>query len=195
MSSPWLSRQLRSAQDLSVAARQVAKTGVVSVKETKALLKLPHNAGPERIVTLDRLAKLASTTHAALSHVDLGPSNALLGPLARQRNKFSTELAQVQTTLACTSAAASAAASILKGPLTVPAVHREQRRNALGLRGLPRRGDINGRWNLHLAGMMATGNLILPEGVVPIGGDLEACWGHLSPVSTGEIWDSRPSST
>jgi hypothetical protein len=52
---PFLGRQLRSVQDLAVAAGHVATTGVGAASETKALLKLPHNAGPERIVTLHRL--------------------------------------------------------------------------------------------------------------------------------------------
>jgi hypothetical protein len=87
---PVLGRQLRSVQDLSVAAGQVSRTGVKTVGETKALLKLPHTAGPDRITTLRRLAKLASTTHASLRHIDLGPLNALIGPLAKERAKFST---------------------------------------------------------------------------------------------------------
>ena len=179
---PVLGRQLRSVQDLAVAANHVAKTGVATVRETKALLKLPHNAGPERVVTLHRLAQLASTTHAALSHVDLGPSNALFGPLARQRNKFSTELAQVQTTLARTSAAASAAASILKGPqqyLLLTANNAEMRS---GSGDFLEAGAIStGDGDLHLAGMMATGNLVLPVGAVPVTGQLEARWGSFEP--------------
>ena len=108
---PVLGRQLRSVQDLAVAAGQVSRTGVATVGRTKALLKLPHTAGPDRITTLRRLAQLASSTHASLSRVNLGPANALIGPLARQRAKFSSDLVQVQTTLARTSAAATAASA------------------------------------------------------------------------------------
>ena len=193
---PVLGRQLRSVQDLSIAAGHVAKTGVKTVGETKALLKLPHNAGAERIVTLNRLAHLAATTHASLSHVDLGPSNALIGPLAKQRSKFSRELAQVQTTLARTSAAASAAASILRGPqqyLLVTANNAEMRS---GSGDFLEAGTIStGNGNLHLAGMVATGNLILPQGAVPVSGDLEGALGAgSSPAWTGETWGSLPNS-
>jgi Protein of unknown function (DUF4012) len=179
---PVLGRQLRSVQDLAVAAGHVAHTGVATVGETKALLKLPHTAGPERLVTLRRLAQLASSTHASLSHVDLGPSNALIGPLARQRNKFSTELAQVQTTLARTAAAASAAASILQGPqqyLLMTANNAEMRSGSGDFLEVGAISTANGE--LHLAGMTPTSGLILPQGAVPVTGDLEARWGYLEP--------------
>ena len=78
---PVLGRQLRSLQDLSRAAGQVARTGVTAVGESTALLKLPHTAGPDRIATLKRLATLASTTHAALRHVDLGAFRRPLRPV------------------------------------------------------------------------------------------------------------------
>jgi hypothetical protein len=58
----------------------VARTGVTAVEESTALLKLPHTAGPDRIATLKRLATLASTTHAALRHVDLGAFRRPLRP-------------------------------------------------------------------------------------------------------------------
>jgi hypothetical protein len=179
---PVLGRQLRSVQDLSVAAGGVSRTGVATVNQSRALLKLPHTAGPDRITTLKRLAQLASTTHAALSHVDLGPSDNLIGPLARQRAKFATELSQVQSTLVKTTAAASSAVTILQGPqnyLLLAANNAEMRSGS---------GDFleaglvtTGNGNLHLSGMQPTPNLTVPEGAVPVTGDLEARWGFLLP--------------
>jgi hypothetical protein len=179
---PVLGRQLRSVQDLSVAAGQVSRTGLRTVTQSRALLKLPHTAGPDRIATLKRLARLASTTHAALSHVNLGPSNALLGVLARQRSKFATDLSQVQTTLAKTTAATTAAVTILQGPqnyLLLAANNAEMRSGS---------GDFleaglvtTDSGNLHLSGMQPTPNLNLPLGAVPVTGDLEARWGYLEP--------------
>ncbi len=144
---PVLGRQLRSVQDLSNAADQVSQTGVTVVHQSRELLNLPHTAGPERIDTLQRLAVLASTTHATLSHIDLGPSQALLGQLARQRAKFASELSQVQTTLARTSAGAAAAATILAGPQNYLLLAGKQRGNAVGVRHLPRSGQrLHQRW-------------------------------------------------
>ena len=160
--------------------------------ETKALLKLPHTAGPDRITTLTRLADLASSTHAALSHINLGPSNALIGPLARQRTKFSNELNQVRTTLVRTAGAANAGVSILKGPqqyLLMTSNNSEMR---------------SGSGAFLEAGIVATddGNLHF-EGLCPvrpsrclsawsIGGDLGTHGGTCCRESTGAISGSHP---
>jgi hypothetical protein len=179
---PVLGRQLRSVQDLSIAAGQVSRTGLKTVGETKALLKLPHTAGPDRITTLQRLANLASTTHASLSHIDLGPSNALIGPLATQRNKFSTELSQVQTTLARTAAAATAAVSILKGPQQYLVLTGNNAEMRAGSGAFLEAGVIStDDGNLHLGQVLPATTLTLPVGAVHVGGDLEARWGFLLP--------------
>jgi hypothetical protein len=179
---PVLGRQLRSVQDLAVAAGQVSRTGIVAVGESKALLRLPHSAGPERITTLRRLANLASTTHAALQHVDLGPSNALIGFLARQRTKFANELNQVQTTLVRTAAAASAASSILQGPQNYLLLTSNNAEMRSGSGSFLEAGIVTtGNGELHLSSLTPTFTLALPAGAVPVGGDLEARWGFLQP--------------
>jgi len=179
---PVLGRQLRSAQDLAAAAGSVSRTGVNAVIASKSLLRLPHDAGPERITTLKRLVHLASTTHAALSHVDLGPSNALLGPLARERNKFSTELSQVQTTLARTAAAASAAATILQGPQSYLLLTANNAEMRSGSGSFLEAGTVTTHeGQLQLSSLTQTYALSLPVGAVAVGGDLEARWGWLQP--------------
>ena len=61
---PVAGRQLRSVQDLSGAAEQVARTGITTVGRSQALLRLPHAAGPDRVAALQQLASLAASTHA-----------------------------------------------------------------------------------------------------------------------------------
>jgi hypothetical protein len=179
---PVAGRQLRSVQDLSGAAQQVARVGVTAVGRSQSLLRLPHTAGPERVAVLRRLAALASSTHLALSRVDLGPDQALIGPIAHERTTFVNDLTQVRTTLARTSAAASEAADLLQGPATylLLAANNAEMRSGSGAfleAGIVTTGD--GR--LHLAGMVPTAGLTLPPGAVPVGGDLEARWGFLLP--------------
>jgi hypothetical protein len=179
---PVAGRQLRSVQDLSGAADQVARAGVTAVQRSQSLLRLPHTAGPERVVVLRRLAALASTTHLALSQVDLGPDQGLIGPIGHERTTFVNDLAQVRTTLARTSAAASEAADLLQGPATylLLAANNAEMRSGSGAfleAGIVTTGD--GR--LHLANMVPTAELALPPGAVPVGGELEARWGFLLP--------------
>jgi hypothetical protein len=179
---PVAGRQLRSVQDLSGAADQVARAGVTAVQQSRSLLRLPHTAGPQRVLVLRRLAALASRTHLALSRVDLGPDQGLIGPIGHERTTFVNDLTQVRTTLARTSAAASEAADILQGPATylLLAANNAEMRSGSGAfleAGIVTTGD--GR--LRLGDMVPTANLALPPGAVPVGGDLEARWGFLLP--------------
>lgn len=179
---PVAGRQLRSVQDLSGAAQQVAGAGLTAVQRSQSLLRLPHTAGPERVVVLRRLAALASATHLTLSRVDLGPDQGLIGPIAHERNTFVGDLTQVRTTLARTSAAAAEAADLLQGPATylLLAANNAEMRSGSGAfleAGIVTTSD----GQFHLANMVPTANLALPPGTVPVGGDLEARWGFLLP--------------
>ena len=69
---PVAGRQLRSVQDLSGAAEQVAQVGIGAVGRSQALLRLPHTAGPDRVDALQQLATLAASTHSALGRGQFG---------------------------------------------------------------------------------------------------------------------------
>ncbi len=179
---PVAGRQLRSVQDLSGAAEQVARTGITAVAKSRSLLRLPHTAGPDRVAALRQLAALASSTHLALSGVDLGPDQGLIGPLAHERTTFLGDLTQVRTTLARTSAAATTAATILQGPATYLLVAGNNAEMRTGSGAFLEAGIVTtGDGELHLADMVPTTSLTLPHGAVAVGGDLEARWGWLLP--------------
>jgi hypothetical protein len=179
---PVAGRQLRSVQDLSGAAEQVAHTGIAAVGQSQTLLRLPHSAGPQRVAVLQQLAALAASTHRSLAGVDLGPVQGLVGPLQHVRNTFAGDLTQIQTTLARTSDAASSAATILQGPSTylLLAGNNAEMRSGSGAfleAGIVTTGD----GELHLSGMVPTTSLTLTPGAVPVSGDLAARWGWLLP--------------
>jgi hypothetical protein len=179
---PVAGRQLRSVQDLSGAAEQVAHAGVTAVQRSQSLLRLPHTAGPDRVAVLRRLAALAAATHLTLSRVDLGPDQGLIGPIAHERTTFVSDLTQVRTTLARTSAAASEAADLLGGPATYLLLAGNNAEMRSGSGAFLEAGIVtteDGR--LHLASMIPTTNLTLPRGAVQVGGDLEARWGFELP--------------
>jgi len=179
---PVAGRQLRSVQDLSAAAGQVAQVGIGAVGRSQALLRLPHTAGPDRVAALQQLASLAASTHIALAGVNLGPDQALLGPLAREHNTFLSDLTQIRTTLARTSEAASAAATILQGPQTYLLLAGNNAEMRSGSGAFEEAGTITlGNGELHLSDMTPTASLTLPPGAVPVSGDLEARWGWLLP--------------
>ncbi len=179
---PVAGRQLRSVQDLSGAAQQVAHAGITAVQRSQSLLRLPHTAGPDRVAVLRRLAALASATHLTLSRVDLGPDQGLIGPIAHERTTFVSDLTQVRTTLARTSAAAFEAAHLLQGPATYLLLAGNNAEMRSGSGAFLEAGIVtteDGR--LHLASMIPTTNLTLPRGAVQVGGDLEARWGFELP--------------
>lgn len=179
---PVLGRQLRSVQDLSSAAQQVAHIGIGAVGRSQALLRLPHTAGPDRVAALHQLAALAASTHSALAGVNLGPDQALIGPLAREHNTFLSDLTQIRNTLARTSEAASAAATVLQGPQTYLLLAGNNAEMRSGSGAFEEAGTITtGNGELHLSDMTPTSSLTLPAGAVPVGGDLEARWGWLLP--------------
>jgi hypothetical protein len=179
---PVAGRQLRSVQDLSGAAEQVARTGIVTVNRSQTLLRLPHAAGPDRVAALRQLASLAATTHLALSTVDLGPVQGLIGPLAHERNTFLGDLTQIRTTLTRTSEAASSAATILQGPGTYLLLADNNAEMRSGSGAFLEAGIVTtSGGELHLSSMVPTASLTLPPGAVPVGGDLQARWGWLLP--------------
>jgi Protein of unknown function (DUF4012) len=179
---PVAGRQLRSVQDLSGAALQVARTGVATVGRSQSLLRLPHTAGPDRVAALRQLAALASATHQALSGLDLGPDQGLISPVAHERNTFTNDLTQVRTTLERTTTAATAAAAIMEGPQTYLLLAGNNAEMRSGSGSFLEAGVVTtGTGELHLSGMIPTTSLTLPRGAVTVGGDLAARWGWLLP--------------
>jgi Protein of unknown function (DUF4012) len=179
---PVAGRQLRSVQDLSAAAEQVAHTGIGAVGRSQSLLRLPHTAGPQRVAVLQQLASLAASTHRALSGVNLGPVQGLIGPLQHERNTFQTDVTQIQTTLQRTSEAASSAAEILQGPATYLLLAGNNAEMRSGSGAFLEAGIVTtAGGELHLSNMVPTTSLTLPQGAVTVGGDLEARWGWLLP--------------
>jgi hypothetical protein len=179
---PVAGRQLRSVQDLSGGAEQVARVGVGVVGRSQALLRLPHTAGPDRIALLRQLAALASVTQHDLAAIDLGPDQGLVGPVAHERTTFLNDLTQVRTTLARTTEAATAAAAILQGPQTYLLLAGNNAEMRAGSGAFLEAGAVNiGTGELTLGGMVPTYSLSLPRGAVAVGSDLEARWGFLLP--------------
>jgi hypothetical protein len=179
---PVIGRQLRSARDLASSAAHVTSVGVSSVRELGAILKTPHPAGPARVKTIDDLVSLANETYRSLNGVDLGPSNALLSPLANKRASFVSKLDKVRTDLSHASQVGGALATILKGPqsyVLLMANNAEMRSGSGTFLELGLLSAQNGQ--VQLSNMVPSSSLPLSPGAVPVGGDLEGRWGWLMP--------------
>ena len=180
---PVLGRQVSSVQDLSQAAQTVTGVGENAIRQAHAILQLPHQAGPNRVLTLRRLSLLASTTLGSISGVDLGPSEALVGPLAQRRDKFSSQLTRVRNGLSHSASVTADVATILSGPQNylLLAANNAEMRDGSGMfleAGLL--GASGG--HIQLGVVQPTGNLYLPASQAPpISGDLAARWGWIQP--------------
>ncbi len=179
---PVLGRQLRSVQDLAGAAAQVSDIGAGAVTRARVVLDAPHRLGPDRITALRRLAVLGRQTDAALTRIDTGPSEALIGPVASKRQDFLRQLSQAETKLAHAATVATAVAGILQGPeryLVLMGNNAEMRAGSGAFleAGLLTTSD----GELHLSDVVPTASIPVARGKVPVTGDLETNWGWLLP--------------
>ena len=179
---PVVGRQLRSVQDLSAASAQVARIGVTAINSAHSVLQASHHSGPERVVELRKLARLAASADRALGQVDTGPSHALLSPLASKHDTFVRDLADVRTRLQHATGVASTMADILQGPQTyllLMANNAEMRAGSGDFLEVGVLATQDG--HLKLSKINQTVSIPVPAGKVSVTGDLEARWGWVKP--------------
>ncbi len=183
---PVVGRQLRSVQDLSSAAGQVASIGAGAIDRAHAVLESSHSSGSQRVVELSRLAALAAQTDRALGRIDTGPANALVSPLASKHDTFVRDLADVRARLGHAAGVAGTMADILRGPQTyllLMANNAEMRAGSGNFLEVGVLATHDG--HLVLSNLNQTVNIPVPAGKVTATGDLEARWGWLKP---GQDW-------
>jgi hypothetical protein len=179
---PVLGRQLRSVQDLAGAAAQVSHIGATAVTEARTVLDAPHQFGPDRITALHRLALLGQFTDAALAHIDSGPDQALIGPVASKHDAFIRQLDQARTTLQHASAVATAVAGILQGPQRYLVLMGNNAEMRAGSGAYLEAGMLTtSDGELHLTDVVPTSGIPAAPGAVPVTGNLETNWGWLLP--------------
>ncbi len=183
---PVVGRQITSVRDLAHAASQVSSIGVGAVSQLRSVIDAPHTSGPARVTALKRLATLASTTDDQLAGVSPGPSSGLLSPLASRYNQFVSEVQQVKSRLDHASLVAGSLDQILEGPsryLLLVANNAEMR---AGSGMFLQAGTLSfSDGHVKMGSLADTGSIEVPEGAVPVSGDLAARWGWLDP---GQDW-------
>ncbi|MBM3673558.1 MAG: DUF4012 domain-containing protein [Actinobacteria bacterium] len=181
---PFVGRQARSVRALTSSASQVVDLGVATMEESSALLEAPTDVGPARIALLEDLGQIAREAREELRGVSLGPSQALVGPLADARSELAERLTDVRRAMTDVDEASTGIAAMAQGPtryLVLAANNAEMR---VGSGMLLSAGVLtmqDGRFEL--GPMTDTGDLALPVGQVPVTGDLAARWGWLDPSS------------
>ncbi len=179
---PFVGRQVRSVNSLTSSAAKVVRVGVEAMESSTARLKAPTAAGPDRVVLVRELGAIAAKARGELRGLSLGPSNALVGPLADARSRLGRELGKVRRSMTDVDDASVGIGQMAEGPskyLVLAANNAEMRAGSGMLLSAGVMTMQNGQFDL--GPMTDTGLLKLPLGAVPVTGDLNARWGWTDP--------------
>jgi hypothetical protein len=178
---PVVGRQVRSVDALAGAAERVTAVGARATEQAQRAVRTPAQAGPERLALVDRLATIGASARRDLTGIDLGPSKALVGPLANGRARFSDQLAHIRRATAELGVASVGLHKVLAGPthyLVFGASNAEMRSGSGAWLSAGILTFQDGRFDL---GEMQTSTAYLPRPPVEATGDLQARWGWATP--------------
>ncbi len=179
---PVLGRQLRSVGALSAAADEMAGIAISGVTDARPILAEPGNGTAARAESTRRLARLSGGAEARLGQVALGPSEGLVAPLARARNRLADEIGELRSALSKAATGATAVADILTGPrryLFFAANNAEMRAGAGMFLSAGELESNGGGLDLH--DVRSVTDIPVPADAVPLTGDLNDRWGWLAP--------------
>lgn len=180
---PVAGRQLRSAAALAGAAADVSDVGADVVADARRTLQQPHGTGPERVTMLRALAKVAGDADRRLRDLDLGPSKALVDPLAERRAELVERLDDLRTSLRDGRVVAAGLADLLQGPsryLVLAANNAEMRAGSGMFLSVGELGFADG--GFALGTFRASGDLYIQGEPPPITDvDYRDRWGWLNP--------------
>src|SRR4051812_12422477 len=189
---PVVGRQVRSVDAMTGAAAEVVDAGVNAIDGARAQLNMARPVGHRRVVLVQRLGEVAAVAYGHIASVDLGPSDALIGPLADARKRFADELDKLKDAAQRSRDASRGLAAFLKGPstyLVFAANNNEMRVGSGTFLSVGKLVVSDGSFDL--GEMTPTADFQLPAGAVPIRGDFAKRWGWLKP---SEEWRNLASS-
>jgi hypothetical protein len=179
---PVAGRQLDAASHQAAAAaaslRAVSELG----DEVRSIVDRGVGAGPERVETLLDIAATARRGKDALVGLDLGPDDALVGPLASSRLELDEALGEILDGLDRAELMGQGLAEFFEGPndYLLLAANNAQMQNGQGmfLSGGVLRVEAG---RLDLGPMEPLDRVPDVEPPVPLDADLAARWGWLDP--------------
>ncbi|MGI8775857.1 MAG: DUF4012 domain-containing protein [Acidimicrobiales bacterium] len=179
---PFVGRQLSSVSSLAGSATKATDAAISGTIDAQRALAAPPGDIAARSLTARDLAAVAARVDQRLTGLSLGPSQGLLPPLARARNRMAGELDVLRTTLNQGAVGGTALADFLTGPhrYLVFAANNAEMRAGSGM--FLSVGELEtGPDGIHLGDMRSVTEILLPKDAVPVTGDLADRWGWLSP--------------
>ena len=113
---PVVGRQLRSFDALAGAAAEVSSVGSEALVEVQSRIDAGTAAGGDRLGLIRAVGDAAQRVSEVLTQVDLGPDEALIGPLEEARRSIAEELADAQDLAGDAATVAAGIAPMLEGP-------------------------------------------------------------------------------
>jgi hypothetical protein len=178
---PFLGRQVDSVETLTGSAARVVDVGIAAVDGARAAVDARNPVGAERVRLVERIAGIADRSAVDLRTVDLGPTH-LLGPLENARTRFEDRLADLRKAIGQLRSASHGLSEFLAGPSRYLVLAGNNAEMRVGSGAFLQIGVLtvdHGR--LDLGAMRSPSEFPVPEGAVPITGDLAGRWGFLHP--------------
>ncbi len=185
---PLLGEQIGSVESLSGGAADITRIGSSSLHAVRNEIdKVQRPRGAQRVALVRHLGQIATTTHAQLTPIGLGPDHWLVTPLQRAHTKFNDKLTELRTTVTSLVDASAGMADFLQGPrryLVVAANNSEMRAGSGAFLSLGELVMRNGHFDL---GTMRPSAILQPKsGAVHAGAydaDFAARFGYLDPTA------------
>lgn len=174
---PVLGRHLRAADGIVSTAQGSTEVARGVAAGLRDLSTRDLAAGPGRVEVLRDLSTLVTDAAADLETLDPGTGQDLAGPVARAVDELAVAHDETVDGLHRADRTVSALADLLDGPgtyLLIGANNAEMRAGAgMYLSAAPLRFEAG---SLELGEVRPTASLVLPEGSVPVEGDLARNW-------------------
>ena len=179
---PVIGRQLDSVRSLTGAASTVAHAGVASLREFRSAIDSDTKSGPQRVELMRRIHRIANEALGAVAATDLGPTRALIGPLATGLVKFDHQRTRLLEELALVRDGSAGMIDFLSGPshyVLLAANNGEMRAGSGMLLSAGQIDVVDG--SLHVGDMRSVIDLRLPAGTVAVPPTIDALWGWTGP--------------
>jgi hypothetical protein len=183
---PVLGRQLRSIDASAATAGDVTGVAATALRRTRAVVQKPVTDGEARLAVVEQLVDAVRDARAGLADLDLGPDQALIGPVRTVHRDLEERVDDARDALRHADEALTATKKLLAGPssyLVIAANNAEMRAGS----GMWLTGGIltaeSGR--LSLGEMAPIYEIATPAAgavnVAEVDEDLQDNWGWMHP--------------
>ncbi len=181
---PVVGRQLRTATALAETAHRVVDSASGAVDVVRGELDVGVPGGPGRIAALDDLIAALSDLRVEIDRADLGPGDALVGPVQDARSELASRLDDARARTSDALAIARGLRDLLAGPsryLVLAANNAEMRVGSGMFLSIGTVDFADGR--LQPSSSFSPAADLLPPDPVPLPESIESLWGWSDPGS------------